>query len=56
VIRNYNLDIKNPHVGEQVNHDPEELLQRYQQQQGVIGDLRNQLKTILEEALHRGEA
>jgi type I restriction enzyme M protein len=56
VIRNYNLDIKNPHVGEQVNHDPDELLQRYQQQQGVIGDLRNQLKTILEEALHRGEA
>ena len=24
--RNYNLDIKNPHVGEQVSHDPEELL------------------------------
>ncbi len=26
--RNYNLDIKNPHVGEQVNHDPDELLEK----------------------------
>jgi type I restriction enzyme M protein len=53
--RNYNLDIKNPHVSEQVSHDPEELLQRYRQQQDAIGDLRNQLKTILHEALHRDE-
>ena len=27
--RNYNLDIKNPHVGEQVSHDPDELLEKY---------------------------
>lgn len=49
--RNYNLDIKNPHVGEQVSHDPEELLAEYQQQQGEIQGLRDQLKTILSEAL-----
>lgn len=51
VARNYNLDIKNPHVGELVNHDPDELLQKYQQQQNDITDLRNQLKDILQQAL-----
>lgn len=49
--RNYNLDIKNPHVGEQVNHDPEELLAEYQKQQGEIQELRDQLKSILSDAL-----
>ncbi len=49
--RNYNLDIKNPHVGEQVSHDPDELLRKYEQQQESIVDLRDQLKTILSEAL-----
>ena len=56
VARNYNLDFKNPHVGEQVSHDPDELLQRYLQQQGAIADLRIQLKNLLQEALHRDEA
>ncbi len=49
--RNYNLDMKNPHVGEQVSHDPDELLRKYEQQQKSIGSLRNQLKSILSEAL-----
>ena len=49
--RNYNLDIKNPHVGEQINHDPEKLLQKYQEQQTRIGDLRDKLKAIISEAL-----
>ena len=49
--RNYNLDIKNPHVGEQVNHDPEQLLAEYQQQQTEIQSLRDQLKKILSDAL-----
>jgi type I restriction enzyme M protein len=53
VVRNYNLDIKNPHVGEQVSHDPDELLRLYQRQQDDIAGLRNQLKTILHEALSR---
>lgn len=56
VTRNYNLDIKNPHVGGQVSHDPDELLQLYRKQQESIAELRNQLKDILQQALRRGEA
>jgi len=52
IERNYNLDIKNPHVGEQISHDPEELLAEYNQQQAEIQSLRNQLKGILSEALN----
>lgn len=51
VERNYNLDIKNPHVGEQISHDPDELLAQYQQEQTAITNLRNQLKAVLAEAL-----
>lgn len=50
--RNYNLDIKNPHVGEQVSHDPDELLQQYAEKQKEISGLRNKLKAILSEALN----
>lgn len=50
--RNYNLDIKNPHVGEQINHDPEVLLKQYHAQQEKIQELRNQIKAILSEALN----
>ena len=49
--RNYNLDIKNPHVGEQIAHDPEVLLSLYNEQQKSISEIRNQLKTILNSAL-----
>jgi len=52
--RNYNLDIKNPHVGEQVSHDPEVLLTQYAAIQNDIAALRGQLKDILGEALQRG--
>jgi type I restriction enzyme M protein len=51
VNRNYNLDISNPHVGEQISHDPEVLLANYKSEQQKIGDLRNQLKAILAKAL-----
>mgnify|MGYP000158873676 CR=1 FL=1 len=51
VARNYNLDISNPHIGEQVRHDPEELLSQYNEQQGQIQGLRDQLKAVLENAL-----
>lgn len=54
--RNYNLDVKNPHVGEQVSHDPDELLRKYEQQQKSIGSLRDQLKAILTEALTKNNA
>ena len=49
--RNYNLDIKNPHVGEQISHDPDELLRKYREQQKRISDIRDQLKAILSAAL-----
>lgn len=49
--RNYNLDIKNPHVGEQISYDPEELLAQYNEQQQSISDIRQQLKNILATAL-----
>jgi type I restriction enzyme M protein len=52
--RKYNLDIKNPHVGEQIVHNPEKLLKKYTKQQKEIGKLRDQLKTILAEALNSG--
>lgn len=55
ISRNYNLDIKNPHVGEQISHNPDELLRMYQGQQKGIADIRSQLKEILHQALHRGE-
>lgn len=42
--RNYNLDIKNPHVAEQVSHDPDKLLKKYAEQQQEIKKLREQLK------------
>lgn len=51
--RNYNLDIKNPHTGDQVNHDPDELLKKYEQQKKEIDALRGQLKEILGEALKK---
>ena len=51
VKRNYNLDISNPHVGEQISHDPDVLLANYQAEQKKISDLRHQLKAILAEAL-----
>jgi type I restriction enzyme M protein len=49
--RNYNLDCKNPHVGEQITHDPEMLLAQYETMQQDIVSLRNQLKGILGAAL-----
>lgn len=51
--RNYNLDIKNPHIREQICHDPEELIAQYAEEQTEISNLRNQLKAILTEALSK---
>ena len=53
VKRNYNLDISNPHVGEQISHDPDVLLANYKAEQQKICDLRSQLKGILADALTR---
>ncbi|WP_087542884.1 type I restriction-modification system subunit M [Acinetobacter sp. WCHA29] len=49
--RNYNLDIKNPHQAEEEVKDPEESLAQYADLQAEISKIRNQLKTILDEAL-----
>ena len=49
--RNYNLDCKNPHVGETEIHDPELLLKQYQAIQDDIASLREQLKITLTTAL-----
>ncbi len=49
--RNYNLDIKNPHVVETEIHDPEVLLTMYAEQQQQIQAIRDQLKGILSVAL-----
>ncbi|GGQ23955.1 N-6 DNA methylase [Shewanella litoralis] len=51
IARNYNLDIKNPHVGEVISHDPLELLTDYANQQADIQAIRDQLKGILSAAL-----
>ena len=51
IERDYNLDIKNPHVAEVINYDPEELLSSYADQQVDIQNLRDQLKSILASAL-----
>ncbi|PWF65250.1 restriction endonuclease subunit M [Shewanella sp. BC20] len=54
IERGFNLDIKNPHVGEQISHDPDELLARYAKEQSEIQALRDQLKDILGKALSSG--
>lgn len=49
--KGFNLDQKNPHVGETVSHDPDELLAQYQALQADAQNLRDQLKAILAAAL-----
>jgi type I restriction enzyme M protein len=51
--RNYNLDCRNPHIGEQEIHDPDLLLAQYMSMQNDIAKLRGQLKDVLAEALQR---
>jgi type I restriction enzyme M protein len=51
--RNWNLDCKNPHVGEMISHDPEELLAAYAKKLEEISKLREKLKMALAEALER---
>ena len=49
--RDYNLDIKNPWQEEEEVHDPDELLAKYEQQQTEIQEIRDQIRTILDDAL-----
>ena len=48
---NYNLDQKNPHIGEQTSHDPEVLLADYARLQAEAQALRDELKDILAQSL-----
>jgi len=47
----YNLDQKNPHVGEVQDHNPEHLLADYQRLQGEAQALRDELRDILAQSL-----
>ena len=49
--RDYNLDIKNPWQEDEEVHDPDELLAKYEQQQTEIQEIRDQIRTILDDAL-----
>lgn len=49
--RNYNLDCKNPHVAEQITQDPNTLIAQFHTMQQDISQLRDQLKSMLAEAL-----
>lgn len=51
--RDYNLDFKNPHTVADEYGDPEELLAKLNEAEGHANTLRDQLKTILTEALLR---
>jgi type I restriction enzyme M protein len=51
--RGYNLDIKNPHTVADDHGDPEELLVSLNAAEAETARLRNQLTTILAEALAR---
>ena len=51
--RGYNLDIKNPHTVADDHGDPKELLARLNESEAQANALRDQLKSILAEALLR---
>ena len=51
--RGYNLDFKNPHTVADDHGDPEELLAKLDEAESQAATLRDQLKTILTEALLR---
>jgi type I restriction enzyme M protein len=51
--RGYNLDLKNPHIVADDHGDPEELLAKLAEAESQANALRDQLKTILAEALLR---
>jgi type I restriction enzyme M protein len=53
--RNYNLDIKNPHIGEQISHDPDELLIQYANEMKEIAELRSQLRDLLNAAIAKAD-
>lgn len=51
--RGYNLDIRNPHVAADIHEDPAELVANLDAAESQAAKLRDQLRSILEEALLR---
>ena len=51
--RGYNLDIKNPHTGEEDYGDPETLLKELTAAEAEVATVREQLKNMLAQALLR---
>ena len=51
--RNFDLDIDNPFIPQQINQDPNEILAQYNQQVNQIQNLRNDLKVALKAALFK---
>jgi type I restriction enzyme M protein len=51
--RNYNLDFKNPHTVADDHGDPQELLAKLEKDEQKTASLRDQLKSMLAEALLR---
>jgi type I restriction enzyme M protein len=51
--RDYNLDIKNPHVVAEAHGDPVELLAKLDEAEALAASLRDQLRSTFEEALLR---
>lgn len=54
--RNYNLDIKNPHIGELIVNDPLVLFEEYVKTQNEVTRLMNELKKSISEALRRTDS
>ena len=51
--RGYNLDIRNPHTGEEELGDPESILVELTAAEAEVASVREQLKGVLAEALLR---
>ena len=54
IERRFNLDVPNPFKREVKTHDPDKLLEAYNRQQESIQSIRDQLKSVLAEALGKG--
>ena len=51
IERNYNLDIKNPNTPKETHQDPDVLLERYHQECTAAATIRDDLRTVLADAL-----
>lgn len=52
IERNYNLDLKNPNIEEQIFHDPAQLLSEFEAESKEIEKLQGEIISIFENELH----